>query len=124
MNPLTLLACLAVSTTAASAEPKDPAQVARDWNSAIEHARNPDLAVTTLKEQSAALTTTPLQRIFESPPPPPAFSPDRRAPSPDAPGDRASRFQPDQMPRGAKPWHYGDQIYWLVPLGSNPSTGL
>jgi len=124
MRTLPLLACLAVTITAASAEPKDPAQVAGEWNSAIEQARNPDQASTTLKEQSAALVTTPLQRIFEAPPPRPAFSPDRRAPSLDVPSDRGSHFQPNRMPRGAKPWHYGDQTYWLVPLAGKPQAGL
>ena len=118
MKTLPLFACLAVTAAASAADLKDPAVMANEWNKAIEQAREPAAAFPNLKEQSAALVTTPLQRIFEAPPPAPAFSPDRHSPSLDAPHERNSRFQPDKMPRGAKPWHYGDQTFWIVPLGT------
>ena len=117
MKSLPLLTCFAVIATASAADLKDPAIVASDWNKTIAQARTPAASTENLAQQSAALTPSNLDRTFQTSP----IAPGNPGPAPyhfyDAPRAKNSDGRPEAMPRGAKPWHYRDQTYWLVPLG-------
>ena len=129
----TLLVCLAVTSTAVAADLKDPAVVVRDWNQAVEQIREPSVPLNNLREQSDALTITPLERIFRAdnltPQRPfqksaprdgsPRILPSPRSPGPlyDAPNYRVPDVLPDNMPPDSKLWEYNGRKYWLIPLG-------
>lgn len=127
-----LLASFAVAATAAAADLKDPAQVAREWSQPVGPAMITDFS---LKGQSELTLPKRLS--------PPTFSVDQpriegggfqfgreQAPSPkfrnkqppkepsiDIPGGYRIPDQPGgKMPPGAKEWKYGGQTYWLMPL--------
>ncbi|HVT71548.1 MAG TPA: hypothetical protein VHD61_00300 [Lacunisphaera sp.] len=114
-----LLALSAVTAVAASADLKDPAQVALDWNTTANEARRPLVDLLDLKAQVADQRYPGLNQAFapEGPkgprptvaPPPQLF---------DAP---ASPSRPDPLnalPRGSKRWQFNGADYWLVPLGN------
>ena len=116
-TPLLLLS-LAIASASALAAPKSPDLVAHEWNQSVERSRQALTLAKDLAGQSDALTTTPLERIFskEILPPTPPISPRPREPLLDAPGYRIPKDLPNERPRGAVPWEYNGQTYWLVPL--------
>ena len=126
MNKLPLFAMLAVAATATAtataADLKDPAAVARDWHNTIAQAGQLAPSPKTLREQSTAPATTPLTGIFRSETPPPPISTRPTEPLYDAPSSQVPRVLPDNLPPGAKPWHYDGRTYWLIPLGADPGT--
>jgi hypothetical protein len=113
-----LLPCLAVVSASALAAPKSPELVAREWNQSIERSRQALTLSKNLAGQSDALTTTPLEKAFspEDLPPPPPINRPKREPLLDAPSYRIPQNLPNERPRGAVPWEYNGQTYWLVPL--------
>lgn len=119
MKPLLLPVCFA-AVAAVAADLKDPAEVARDWNRTIDQTRQPAGQTQNLNGQSDLLTTTPLERAFPvegTPLPLPA--PRRRSdrlPLIDAPNYRIPQNLPNNRPKGAVPWEYNGEVYWLVPL--------
>lgn len=114
MKSLFWPACLAVATTASAVELKSPAEVAREWKRTVEEA--PMLAV------------APDASLREQCPPPPAFSirgtdprpawDPKRGPSPFDLRIVPDPLRPQHRPRGAKPYEFNGEIYWLVPLTS------
>jgi hypothetical protein len=119
MKPLPLLACLAVSATAVSAELKDPNQVARDWHQNIDAAAAPLVGPLGLQAQVSDQRYPGLTRVFESPA---DKTPDKRTPPApryyDAPAAPRPADPMEVMPRGSKRWHFNGSDYWLVPLGN------
>jgi hypothetical protein len=113
-----LLISLAVTTASAVAAPKSPDQVAQEWNQSVERSRQALTIPNNLAGHSGALTSTPLARTFtpESQPPPPPLNRRQREPLLDAPNYQIPRILPNERPRGAVPWEYNGQTYWLVPL--------
>ncbi|HEX2861428.1 MAG TPA: hypothetical protein VHN79_07300 [Lacunisphaera sp.] len=119
-----LFAALAVAATASAVDLKDPAHVAREWSENF-----PQSSVAgdlSLKGQ----TTTPPR-----PSPAPDFArdleslhrtesspPSRRSQAPesiyDAPNYQVPQTLPNERPRGAVPWEYNGEVYWLVPLSA------
>lgn len=114
MKTLPVLACLAVTATAANL--KDPAEVAREWSQTVEQ---PSFLGSTPRKLSEPITgpSPPAGAItFQSATPPPARPSE---PLYDAPSYRVPPVLPDNLPPGAKPWRYNDRTYWLIPLGSD-----
>jgi len=120
MKTSCLYASLAVAATASAAEAKDPTAVANEWNE------------NTYVGNAPLTADLSLRRQMESPPPfatwpvfisncwpaarPPAEMPQRSEPLIDAPSYRVPKNLPNDRPRGAIPWNYDGQVYWLVPL--------
>ena len=117
-----LLASFAVAATAAAADLKDPAEVAREFNEATK----PTLPMAGPADLRAASTLTdkPLARpdgSFQSVPqsrrnPQVPWGPIPRDKVYDAPNYRVPEVLPDNMPPGSKVWRYGGQDYYLIPL--------
>jgi hypothetical protein len=121
-----LLASFAVAATVSAADLKDPATVAREWNETA--AQSPVLLTEdlSLKGQTAPVPRIPAPSIIVD-----ARKSTRRS-NPLAPGDsarlpeslydapnyRAPEKLPNNRPRGAVPWEYNGEVYWLVPLGT------
>jgi hypothetical protein len=125
-----LLVSFAVAATASAAELKDPAEVARDWNRSIAES-----ALVTGSMSLREIPAVPPRRDPETPtfpllrdkppeqfqPPPwskraPRDKPAPREPLIDSPSYRIPDPLPNDLPRGTKPWEYGGQKYWIVPL--------
>jgi hypothetical protein len=124
MNRLPLVACLAVATTAASADPKDPSIVAGDWRQTIEEARQPMLSPGLLGLRANQADPVKLQSA-----PTPAPSRLRRngdvveVPSDWSGDSRMVKVAPGETPpRGAKPWYYRGQKFWIIPIAGEDGT--
>jgi hypothetical protein len=126
-----LLASFAVAATAAAADLKDSAQVAREWNETVAKSAAPpswtsDLSLrgtTAMPERSTGVDRAALLRAQrdKSKGPfrmPPWNQPTPREPLYDAPGPghRVPEVLPDNMPPGTKEWKYGGGTYYLLPL--------
>jgi hypothetical protein len=115
-----LLASFAVAATAAAADLKDPAEVAREFNEAAK----PTLPLAGPADLRApsVITDKPLTRtdgFFRPAPrklPPVPWGPIPRDKVYDAPNYRVPEVLPDNMPPGSKVWRYGGQDYYLIPL--------
>jgi hypothetical protein len=114
-----LLASLALSTTASAAELKDPGQVAADWNRTMDEARQPVLAPGQLGLGPAPAGPLDLTPPAVSRPPRPRRNGDVIEIPPDLrmdPGILKIIPGAETPPRGAKPWYYRGQKFWLIPL--------
>lgn len=115
-----LLASFAVAATAATADLKDPAQVAREFNEAAKPTL--PLAGPADLRASSAIADKPLARPdgFSRPAPkklpPVPWGPIPRDRIYDAPNYRVPEVLPDNMPPGTKEWKYGGGTYYLLPL--------
>lgn len=117
-----LLASFAVAATAAAADLRDPAEVAREFNEAAKPAL--PLAGPADLRASSDIADKPLTRpdgFFRSYPAPKRKSLVPWGPIPrekiyDAPNYRPPEVLPDNMPPGSKVWRYGGQDYYLIPL--------
>ncbi len=128
-----LLASLAVAATASAADLKDPSEVARAWDETIAREKpvTGDLSLRGMIAPAPREVPTPEVPLLRDKPAdnfkvPPWGSPAPKRPGPslDAPRRRAPDELPNNapMPRGAKPWLYGGQTYWVLPLiPSDPS---
>lgn len=125
MKTLALSACLAVASTAVGADLKDPAEVAGDWNKTIADARTPVLSVgplgltATPPTSPLILPTTPLI-LSVAPARRPLFRNDVLSPPHGWEIDpKMERIVPGEMPpKGAKPWYYRGQKFWIIPIAS------
>lgn len=108
-----LLASFAVAATAAAANVKDSTEVAREWNETIVQSSPPLTGDLSLRGSMA--TQSPGANPWATPPAPRA-NPILREELLDAPGYRVPDKLPNDRPRGAIPWEYNGQVYWLVPL--------
>ena len=115
-----LLASFAVAATAAAADLKDPAEVAREFNEAAKPAL-PMVGPADLRA-SSVIADKPLTRpdgSFRPAPrrlPPVPWGPIPRDRIYDAPDYRVPEVLPDNMPPGTKEWKYGSGTYYLLPL--------
>lgn len=122
MKTLHLLASFAVAASAAAADLKDHAEVAREFNEAAK----PTLPIAGPADLRAlsAIADKPLAKpggFFSSSPKPKRRSLVPWGPIPrdkiyDAPNYRVPEALPDNMPPGSKVWRYGGQDYYLIPL--------
>jgi len=114
-----LLASFAVAATAAAADLKDSAAVAQHWKENTVGVHAPLTWDLSLKALSTT-TTLPTWPVFVSDcwPAPKSPSPEISRPEPliDPPGYHIPKVLPNDLPRGAKPWEYGGQTYWIIPL--------
>jgi hypothetical protein len=123
-----LLACFAVAATAAAADLKDSTEVARAWDDSTTSKPLVDdfsLRGTIPPPPRAFPPTSPVlhdkpMNLFQVPSwgTPGQDKPARPEPGIDSPRYRPPEVLPNNvpMPRGAKPWLYGGQTYWLMPL--------
>ena len=121
MHPAPLFVSLTIAAAAVSAaDLKDPEDVAQAWAKTIDQARESFLVPAGLVAQTRANAARPAPADRAEPPPADV----RLAPGTlyDAPRHPAPQVLPDNLPPGAKPWRYGDQIYWIVPLQPPPGT--
>jgi hypothetical protein len=128
MKTAHLLASFAVAATAAAADLKDPALVAREFNDAAK----PTLPLVGPADLRAAsvITDKPLPRpegSFQSAPrarrtPQVRWGRIPRDKIYDAPNYRVPEALPDNMPPGSKVWRYGGQDYYLIPLIPSPEN--
>jgi hypothetical protein len=126
MKTTPLLASFAVAATVTAADLKDPATVAREWNDTAVQSPAPLTGDLSLKGQTAPVSRIPAAPIIiyesrsnrRSNPPAPRDS--SRLPESlyDAPNYRVPEKLPNNRPRGAVPWEYNGEVYWLVPLGT------
>lgn len=120
MKTLALSACLAVAASTATAGLKDPAVVASDWNQTIAAARAP------------VLSDGPLGLNAAPPASAPTFDPPAKAPRARFKGDVLQvppgwqldpgfeHVRPGETPpKGAKPWSYRGQKFWIIPIASD-----
>ncbi len=109
-----LLASFAVAATAAAADLKDHTEVAREWNEAVALSAPPawtgDLSL-----RGTTAMPAKAESLRRSQPKAP-----RRERAYDAPGYRIPDTLPQDLPPGSKPWPYGGQTYWLMPLIPSP----
>ncbi len=114
MKTLLLLAPLALAATVAAADLKEPATVARDWNRAVKE--NPPPLVADLGLRA----TNPPASAFQVWPPTetPEWNP-RKNPAPFSPLIRPPGYQDGPAPRGAKPYQFNGETYWLIPILEN-----
>jgi hypothetical protein len=117
MRTLISTLCL-TATVAVAADLKDPTTVAQAWQQTAEQARQPLGPARTLAAISDDLTTTPLERIFSPDNLPPLPPPTARPPLLDAPSTKIPDQLPNLRPRGAVPYEYNGEVYWLVPLSA------
>jgi hypothetical protein len=114
-----LLASLTVAATASAADLKDSPAVAREWNANAYVDHTPFTRDLSLRAQ-ATPPPLPTWPVFVSDCWPsaklPAEMPQRSEPLYDAPSYRVPRNLPNDRPRGAIPWNYDGQVYWVVPL--------
>jgi hypothetical protein len=117
MKPALLAACFATAAGASAAELKDSAIVAREWEKTIAEAPMIKATPPGLSNQVQAPPVFP-ERTFEEMPRlnPKAKSSDRH-PFGDGPL-RPPEYDKDGHPRGAKPYRFNDDTYWLIPLTS------
>jgi hypothetical protein len=113
MKPALLAACFA-TTAVASAELKDPATVAHEWEKTIAQApaiKVPEPGLRNLAEPLPALPERTYRQV-------PLWDP--RAPrSSLTPFDGIvppSDSDPKNRPQGAKPYRFNNDTYWLIPL--------
>lgn len=121
-----LLASFAVAVTVSATDLKDPVAVAREWNEATVQSPEPLTGDLSLKGQTAPAPRLPA-------PPVALFEPRSRGRNNplvprdgtrmpeslyDAPNYRVPEKLPNDRPRGAVPWEYNGEVYWLVPLGT------
>jgi hypothetical protein len=113
-----LLASFAVAATVSAADLKDPAQVAREWNEAVAQSAPPAWTSDLSLRGTTAISEQPARTYGQLPKPirrtQPKAAPRERLY--DAPGYRIPETLPQDMPPGSKPWQYGGQTYWLMPL--------
>jgi len=117
MKRLIIPVCFAATAVLAS-DLKDPSTVARDWQRAVDQARRPIGSSGNLAAQSDDLTTTPLERLFSTDVSDQTPALPARPPLLDAPSYQVPKTLPSVRPRGAMPWEYNGEVYWLVPLNS------
>jgi hypothetical protein len=115
-----LLASFAVAATAAAADLKDPAQVAREFNEAAKPTL-PLAGPADLRASSAIADKTLARPDGFFRPSPQKLHPVPWGPIPreriyDAPNYRVPEVLPDNMPPGTKEWKYGGGTYYLLPL--------
>jgi hypothetical protein len=110
-----LTASLATAVVASAAELKDPDAVALDWKNSV---------------ALAPLITVPEPGLRNQVQPPPVFSErsyqqqlplwdPRPAPAESSPFDgiiRPPDYDPKRQPKGAKPYQFKGDTYWLIPL--------
>lgn len=106
-----------VATAAVSAaELQDPVDVRLDWNRAVVEAKeSTKVAITPAHTASTEKSSTRTYDIgFDKP----VVIYRRRPPVQlyDAPNYRPLNVPPYDRPRGAKPWEFNGEIYWIVPL--------
>jgi len=123
-----LLVSFAVAATAAAADFKDPAAVARTWDDRLVQSPPPLTDNLSLRAQATPALPPPPGQIVSSncwgTAKPDLLEPLLETPSRlresliDAPRYRVPEVLPNNvpMPRGAKPWLYGGQTYWVLPL--------
>ena len=121
-----LLASFAFAATVTAADLKDPSSVAREWNDSAVQSPAPLTGDLSLKGQTAPVPRVPTPSVIvldrrssrRSNPLSPRDS--SRLPESiyDAPNYRVPEKLPNNRPRGAVPWEYNGEVYWLVPLGT------
>lgn len=115
-----LLASFAVAATAVAADFKDPSEVVRNWQENTYVGHSPLTWDLSLRRQTMVPPLYSSWPVYMSDcwpaPKPPA--PPRNPLQLDAPRYRAPEVLSNNlpMPRGAKPWLYGGQTYWVMPL--------
>lgn len=112
MKRLLLPACFA-AVAASAAELKDPVAVASDWTATITEASTA-IANAALGDQSIR-PAAENPSVFHSPDSDQTY---RGAPSDRLPGRKQMNHDRnrEQRPKGAKPYEFNGETYWLVPL--------
>jgi len=111
MKSLVLSAVLVAVATVSAAELKDPAEVSKEWSQVA----NKPLVAQADKTDLRAMSPNPsvaLERAFN---PVPAWEP-RKEPSPFEGVIRPPGYDPKQMPKGAKPYEFNGETYWIIPI--------
>jgi hypothetical protein len=114
MKHLLLPLCCA-GVLASASELKEPADIAHHWKHTVDEAKQPVAALTLAGQTDLSLR--PSQQTFDFGFEKPRIY-HRKLPDPlyDAPSHRNRGIVPIDRPRGAKPWEYNGEIYWIVPL--------
>ncbi len=116
MKPALLAASLATCAVASAAELKDPAAVALEWQNLVAQAPAIRAPQTGLRHQVQPPPIFP-ERAFQETP---LWEPKAKKPEANPFGDGPLRPPDDKNghPRGAKPYKFKDDTYWLIPLTS------
>lgn len=114
MKHLLLSMCCAGALASAS-ELKEPADIAQHWSDTVAEARKPTVSSTLAGQIDLGLR--PVRQTFDFGfEKPKIYHHKRPSPLYDAPNQRNRGIVPIDRPRGAKPWEYNGEIYWIVPL--------
>lgn len=111
MKPAALFVSLVAAATVSAAELKDPAEVSKEWNQAAEGAAVAQVDPTNLRALSPNPFVFP-ERTFQTVP---AWEP-RKEPSPFDGVIRPPDYKPGEMPKGAKPYEFNGETYWIIPI--------
>ena len=111
MKSLLLSACLVAAATVSAAELKDPAEVSKEWSKAA------DKPLAVLSESTglrAQCPTPPIfpERAFSTVP---AWEPKKES-SPFEGVIRPPDYDPKRVPKGAKPYEFNGETYWIIPI--------
>ena len=114
MKTLLVPACCAAALASAG-ELKEPSDVAQYWSDTVAEARQPTVAPN-LAGQTVLNLKSPKQSFDFGFGKPRIYHHIKGSPLYDAPNHRQPRAPSHDRPRGAKPWEYNGEIYWIVPL--------
>jgi hypothetical protein len=117
MKTAALFAPLVAAATVSAAELKDPAEVGREWSKTLEDTAVAQIDATSLRAMSPDPYVLP-ERIFQTVP---AWEP-RKEPSPFDGMIRPPDYKPGEMPKGAKPYEFNGETYWIIPITSGAET--
>lgn len=111
MKTVLLSACLVAAATVSAAELKDPAEVSKEWS------KTADKPVVAIADSTdlRALSPNPFvfpERSFQTVP---AWEP-KKEPSPFEGIIRPPDYDPKHIPKGAKPYEFNGEMYWIIPI--------
>jgi len=111
MKSLLLSACLVAAATVSAAELKDPAEVSKEWSKTMEQSLVAQAAIPDLRSLSPNPFVPP-ERAFQTVP---AWEP-KKEPSPFEGIIRPPEYDPKRVPKGAKPYEFNGETYWIIPI--------
>jgi hypothetical protein len=111
MKSLLLSACLVATSTVSAAELKDPAEVSQEWSKTVDGSLVAKAPTSDLRSLSPNPFVLP-ERVFNTVP---AWEP-KKEPSPFEGIIRPPGYDPKHVPKGAKPYEFNGETYWIIPI--------
>ena len=112
MKPLLLSACLVAAATVTAAALKDPAEVSREWNKAAGQPLRAQSGIADLKAQCPPPPIFPAREFGTVP----VWEPRKEASPFEGGIIRPPNYDSKRIPKGAKPYEFNGERYWLIPI--------